>query len=407
MTPEEMKTMLDNNAANSAAAKSAAEALSAKQSEQDKSITNLDHSVKEMDEKIKTCQAKLSREDIPASVKAFVGQRLNEKAAEIKKAWESGSRTGVTIPLFEMKTAAADMGTGNVSPNYFLGVAVDSTISAEPLPANSFIAAFGQRPCVGNTLGWVDATRNAANTVGYVDELALNTNQSDYAFATKTREYGKIVTKIALSTEMSDWLSVVYDWCLNDAMTLVEAKFDNEIFNGAGDDSSHPNYVYGLKAAATAFSVLSAGQVEKANVADVIADARMQIAKGGFNANVAFVTWADYANLRTIKTTEGNYIYNEALGMLNGIRILPTTRLTTGELLVVDTSCVAVYGGGNSYELEIVRAPDYDKNNIYFRKRCQVLVKNGNKKGLIYVANVTTAIAALQKSSGSVTGDSL
>lgn len=396
MTLEELKAKFEGIESANADLKTKNADLEAKLAEKDTAINNLDASVKEQEKSIAAL-----RESVKAGKatdwKSALRIAMEEKKADIEKAWKEGKK-GITIAL-EVKTDPAPIGTGNISPNGFLGVAVDPTIYAANPPANAFIAAFGQRPCVGNKLGWVEATNNASSAVGYVAELAQNTNLADVTFAEKTRKYAKIATRMQLSTEFEDWFEMLYDYCVNEGQKMIEAKFDNEIFNGDGHDSDHPTDVYGLKAAATAFSALSAHAVVDANEADVIADAAMQIAKEGFNANVAFVTWAEFAAIKALKDQQGNYLYNQLTGVLNGIRILPSTRLSSGEMFIADTSAASVYGGGNSYELEIVRNADYDRNDVYFRKRCQVKVATSSKKGLIYVSDVATAKAALHKDS--------
>lgn len=402
MTLEEFKSMQDTQSAKVADLESKNAALEAKMVEKDNAINNLDASVKEQEKSINELKANLKSAKA-VDFKSALRIAMEEKKAEIEAAWKNGSKEGVAI---ELKTDPAAMGTSNVNPNNFLSVAVDPAIYAANAPANAFIAAFGQRPCVGNKLGWVEATNNPASTIGYVAELAQNTNLMDVTFAEKTRKYAKIASRMQLSTEFEDWFEMLYDYCVNEGQKMIEAKFDNEIWAGDGHDTNHPTDVYGLKAAATAFSALSAGKVTRANEADVIADAVMQIAKEGFNANVAIVTWADYATLRTIKDANGNYLFDQIRGVINGVRVLPSTRLSAGEMFVADNTCAQVYGGGNSYELEIKRNPDYDRNDVYFRKRCQVKVATSSKKGLIYVASVAAAKAALSDE-GSTSNDSI
>ena len=131
-----------------------------------------------------------------------------------------------------------------------------------------------------------------------------------------------------------------------------------------------------------------------ANAADVIFDAVDQIAKEGFHANVAFVTWAILRTIKSLKDDNGNYLYDKISGMLSGIRVFPSANLASGEILVADTNAVEIYAG-NSYELEFIRNGAYDAYDVYFRKAAQVKVPTPNKKGLIYVSSVATAIAAL------------
>ena len=197
-----------------------------------------------------------------------------------------------------------------------------------------------------------------------------------------------------ISTEFTDWFEQLYNYCVNEGVRMINNKIDQEICSGAGADtnSTTQHKVYGLVSQATAFSAL--GTYQDATVADVIFDAALQIAKEGFNANVAFVTWALYAQLRGVKDANGNYIFDQARNLLGGIRIYPTGRLSSGEILVADTTCVEIYAG-NSFELEFIRNGVYDAYDVYFRKAVQVKVSTTNKKGLIYVAAAATSQAAI------------
>ena len=295
----------------------------------------------------------------------------------------------------EVKTDPAAIGSGNVNPNIVLGVQTDPVVHAAPVMPNAAVAALGVAVSEGNKLQWVEASRN--EVVGYVEELAsASSNLSDYSFAEKTRKYGKLVTRIELSTEFSDWFRVLYDWCINEARRAVENKFDYELFNGEGDDTTYPTKIYGIIDNATAFS--APYTVKFANVADVIKAAAHQIAAEGFNADTAFVTYADYGKLRALKAEDGRYLFDDASRMLDNIRIFPTTHISAGELIVLDSSVYKPYAG-NSYEIEGVRDADTDKWKFYFRKRAQAKFTTPGKKGMVYVSSVSTAIAALLEES--------
>lgn len=355
-----------------------------------KNIEALDASVKAQQSELDALRKEVKENTAPTEFKKWVSNQFEAHRAELETAWKNGTKKGEPI---QFKTDPAAIGSSVVSPGNWYGVNADGNVYGAPAPALAFLAAFGQRNCVGTKLGWIEAAGNAANSVGYVEELAQNSNLVDFAFTEKTRKYGKIAAKLSMSTEFSDWYQALYDWCTNEGARLIENKFDYEVFNGDGADVAHPTHAYGLKTAATAFSAL--GKTQFANAADVIGDARLQISKAGFNANVAIVTWPIYSAIRELKDGNGRYLYNEALGTLNGIRILPSSALAEGEMLIADSNCAQVYGGGNSYELEIVRNADYDRNDIYFRKRVQVKVPASHAKGLVYVADVEAAIAAL------------
>jgi HK97 family phage major capsid protein len=215
------------------------------------------------------------------------------------------------------------------------------------------------------------------------------------SFAEKTRRFGKIAHTMRISTEFEDWFEQLYNYCVNEGVRMILNKLDQEIWSGLGADSgagTSPDKIYGLKSQATAFSAL--GTYQDATIADVLFDAAAQIAKEGYNANVAFVTWADYASLRGIKDAAGNYIFDQARSQLGGLRIYPTGRLSAGEAFVADTTCVEIFAG-HGYELEFIRNGVYDAYDVFFRRAAQTKVSTPNKKGLIYVASVTTAKGAI------------
>lgn len=394
MTPEEIKEMQDRieKAATekvTAEIKSLQDKLTEAKSDteaKEKEIENLDKSVKSLKAEIE----KLGKERVITDFKSAFRAALEEKKDVIKENFDA-QKNNFSIDI-EMKSAS-DIGTGLVNPNNFLSVAVDPTIHAAAPVANAFIVAFGIRPRTANKLGWIEAT--AQNGADYVAELAANTKKSDVSFAEKTRRFGKIAHTMRISTEFEDWFEQLYNYCVNEGVRMILNKLDQEIWNGLGADSgtgTSPDKIYGLKSQATAFSAL--GTYQDATIADVLFDAAAQIAKEGYNANVAFVTWADYASLRGIKDAAGNYIFDQARSQLGGLRIYPTGRLSAGEAFVADTTCVEIFAG-HGYELEFIRNGVYDAYDVFFRRAAQTKVSTPNKKGLIYVASVTTAKGAI------------
>lgn len=398
---EQAKAEAQAAKAEAAAAKAEAEAakgeLATKSAElktAQENIDNLDASVKEHAATIEELKKSLKAAK-SVGFKAAFRAALEEKKEAIKKAIDS--KTEKFEVTLELKTVS-DIGTSQISPNNRLGIADDPTIYAAAPVANAFIVAFGLRPRTANKLGWIESTKQAV--VDYVAELAQNTNKSDVSFSEKSRAFGKLATLVRISTEFEDWFEQLYNYCVNQGVRMIEDKLDEEIWKGVGADSgagTSPNKVYGLKSQATAFSALAAHSVAKANEADVIFDAVDQIGKEGFHANAAFVTWAIFRAIKSLKDDNGNYLYDKISGMLSGIKIYPTTRLSSGEILVADTNAAEVYAG-NSFELEFIRNGAYDAYDVYFRKAAQTKVPTPNKKGLIYVASVTTAITALAPS---------
>lgn len=395
---EQAKAEAQAAKAEAAAAKAEAEAAKSELAKRETelktaqtNIDNLDASVKEQAASIKELKEALKAAKSKDFKSAFRAA-LEEKKAEIKAAMDNKTQR------FEMTLELKDVysiGTSQISPNNRLGVSDDPTIYAAAPVANAFIVAFGLRPRTGNKLGWIESTNQPV--VDYVAELAQNTNKSDVSFSEKSRLFGKLCTMMQISTEFEDWFEQLYNYCTNEGVRMIENKLDEEIWKGVGADSgagTSPSKIYGLKSQATAFSALAAHEVTEANAADVIFDAVDQIAKEGFHANAAFVTWAIFRTIKSLKDSNGNYLYDQVTGLLSGIRLYPTSRLASGEIFVADTSVAEVYTG-NSYELEFIRNGAYDAYDVYFRKAAQTKVPTPNKKGLIYVASVSTAITAL------------
>ena len=397
MTPEEIKAMresIEKAAAEKAAAEIQAKIaeIQAKQEKidaQDKSIDNLDKSIKSLKSKID----ELEKAKLVNDFKSDMRQALESHKDEIKAAFTE-KKTNFSVEM-ELKQVY-DIGTAQVSPNNRLSVAEDPRIYAAVPVANAFIVAFGIRQRTANKIGWIEAT--SQNGADYVAELAQNTNKSDVSFVEKTRQFGKLAHTMRISTEFEDWFEQLYNYCINEGVRMILAKLDTEIYSGLGNDTANvgtgasPNKIYGLKYYAAEFSAL--GAYENATVADVLFDAATQISKDGFNANVAFVTWADFASLRGIKDKSGNYIFDQARSQLGSLRIYPSTRLSAGEALVADTSAVEIQAG-NGYELEFIRNGAYDAYDVYFRKAAQVKLTGPNQKGLRFIASISTAQAAI------------
>lgn len=357
------------------------------------SIDNLDASMKQQSATIADLKKQLAGRK--ASGREIFREALEEKKSAIEAGFKDRKNFSVEIELKDI----VNITTAVVNPNQVLGMQADPTIHGAAYAPNVFLQVFGIRPRTGNKLTWIEAT--AQNSADYISELTANSNKSDVVFAERTRAFAKIGHYFAISTEMEDWFDQLFNYCVNEGSLMVDAKIDAEVCAGAGHDTNYPNKVYGLKGQATAFSALAASAIKGATVADVILDAADQIKKEGFNANAAFLTWALYRQLKNLKDDVGNYIFDKLTGMLDGIKIYPTSRLSSGEILVADSSCVEIYGG-NSFELEFDRNASVDGYNVYFRKAVQVKVPAAKKKGLIYVASASTAIAALNSGTGTV-----
>lgn len=346
-------------------------------------INNLDASIKAQQEVINDLKASIKEKKETMTFGDALKAALEENKDKIEKLFEE-KRGGSSIRM-EVKLGAAGVGAGAY------GTAVDPVVGAQPHTTRAFLAAFAEEVVNGDKAAWLDGTYT--NNADYVDELTAAADSVADA-SEVIRQFGKIATRLLLSSELNDWMGEIYNWAQNEAVEFIDDKVDAEVWNGAGNDSNAKKKIYGLKGQATAFAKV--GTYANANVGDVILDAVAQAKKNGFVANVAIVSFATEAELKGLKDNAGNYIYNQLTGVFGPVRILPSTAIGEKEILVADSRCAKVLRRP-SIEVEITRDADLDGWKVNVRKSAQTKVKTGHKKGLIYVADKDTAITAISK----------
>lgn len=406
MTPEEKALELQKKAeaaeAQALAAKEQAAAaekkaadlkseLDAKGKELDEAksnIDNLDKSIKSQDETIKELQKSIKAQ--PMGEKARVIAALNEQKEDIMaflRTKDSGRKT------FYLKVGG-DVATSNITPqqgSQVWGSVMDPGIAAAPRMQNAFLMAFGIKQLPGARLVWRESS--VTDKVGYVAELATNSNDASYAFTEKFRLPAKLATFMLISSEVEQWFPEIVNFVSVDAPRAILNKIDAEVYNGAGNDSTKPNEVYGVYGAATEHVKQTPVAVSNATIADLILDCAAQIRAAGFNANVAIIPSAWEQTLKGIKDTTGAYLYDGVNHMLAGINIIPSSKITT-QMIVADDSVVDVFLG-DTYELEFSRNAAQDAWRLDVRKLAQARVKSVLAAGVVKVASISTDIAAL------------
>lgn len=387
-----LQAELKSAQAEAKAAKDAADAMKADlQSAQDAAakqageINSLDESVKAQQKTIDDLRKMIN--EAPKTYRKAMRDALESKKAEIAAFIKDG-KGSFTVEFKLATTSLTPAGNNYVS----YGVQQDQTIHAVPVLGNAFLLAFGTKAMDGARLAWVEAS--TTKNVGYVEELAENTNKSEVAFIEKQRRAAKIATYMEISSEVENWFETLYDFCVNEGERLILSDLDAKVWNGDGSDASNPTHIYGIKQAATAFAKL--GTYANANEGDVIIDAVAQIRKAGYAANVAVVSYATEATLKGLKNASGDYIYDKTKGMIGQVTIIPSDKLEDGEILVADNSCAEIFLA-NFYELEFSRKASHDAWRVDFRRRGQVKIATPKAKGIVYVADKATAIEAITK----------
>lgn len=343
-------------------------------------VDNLDKTVKEQQallEKLRSEMKAKSAKTFEVALKDFMDEHREEMDAFVK---------GNTYGRMAFKFSTANI-TGTS-----LGIQLDQNVHADRLAANAFYTSFPKTTRTGNSIEWLDGS-DTDNT-GYVGEFTAPSTPNAYAVTGKTRKFAKIGSLIEVSQETTDWFNAVYQWARTRGIARILRKADELVWKGDGNDSTAANHVYGLKTSGcTAFAATGA-KYDGATVADVILDAIAQAKANGFSANIVLVPTVIEAQIRGLKDKNGNYLYNQVTGMLGVVRVVTSDQLGATEILVADSSCVEIVDRGE-YEMELERVAGKDGWNVWLRKALQVKVPTAEKKGVIYVANVTTALAAI------------
>lgn len=344
-------------------------------------INNLDASVKSQQATIEALQAQLKREKA-RSFEEAVKAALEENKDRIEKMFaEKKDNDSIRI---EVK-----MTTGDVTASAY-GTSVDPQVGSAPHVGRAFLSVFATEAVNDAKAAWLDGTYT--NKADYVEELA-KAEDSDATANEVIRQFGKIGTRLLLSSELNDWMNEIANWVKSEAVEFIDDKTDEEVWKGVGGPSAQKK-IYGIKGQATAFKKV--GSYAEPTVGDVILDAAQQAKRAGYKANSAIVSYATEVEIQGIKDKNNNPIYNAITGMFKGVTIVPSAVLDDAEMLIADSRCAKVLRRP-SVEIEITRDADLDGWKVNVRRASQTKVKEAQKKGLIYVADKTAAITAITK----------
>ena len=374
---EDIKKQLETLEQKAAAAEKAAAEKSAALTEAQTQINNLDASVKAQEGAIANLRKMIAEQ--PKTYAKAMREALDGVKSEI----ESFIKDGKGSYVMEFKVASPEGAA--------YGTVADNNVYALPILGNAFLLAFRNVNVAGNKLAWVEATTE--KNVGYVAELA-SAPKTEVNFVEKTRSLAKIATYMEISSEVEGWYEMLYDFCVAEGQRIILKDIDAKVWNGAGSDASKPKEIYGIKGGATAFAKL--GTYANANVGDVIIDAIAQVQKAGFRADVAIVSYGTLAELRGVKNTAGDYLYNQLTGMFGQVKVYPSDQLTDKEVLVADSYCAEIVIAP-LYELEFSRQASTDSWRVDLRRHAQVKNPTSKKGGIVYVADTAAAITAITK----------
>ena len=368
----EMKMALESAQAELKAAKETAE----KQSQE---INNLDASIKAQQATIESLRKMVNEQ--PMTYRKAMREALESKREEMAVFMKDGKGS---------YTVEFKLNGGNNYVSY--GVAQDAQVHAVPVLGNAFLLAFGTKSMDGARISWIEAS--TTKNVGYVEELAENANKTEVVFTEKQRRAAKIATYMEISSEVENWFDVLYEFCVAEGERLIMSDLDGKVWDGDGSDNANPTHIYGLKNVAATFKKV--GTYSNPTEGDVLIDAVAQIRKAGYAANVAIVSYGTEATLKGVKDKNGNPIYDKVKGAIGQVAILPSDKVQDGEMVIADNSCADIFLA-NYYELEFSRKASHDAWRVDFRRRAQVKCATPKAAGIVYVANITTALEAITK----------
>ena len=257
-------------------------------------------------------------------------------------------------------------------------------------------------PAGKDRIVWLEGS--ATVNVGYVEEGSAATSDSEGSTTLKARNLAKISAKMPFTTEALDMPESFASRMQRRMVEATNVWLDNQMINGAGDDSTDPGKIYGLiSKGATAFSAPSDLDFTNANIDDLI-DACM-VQASPYKPTHCIMNLKSRVKYSRVKDSTGQYVIREVNGllMLGGLQLVISEGMSDGELLVVDRSTLEFWvKQGMRMIVTQMDGTDIseDKWKAILFWRGQTLVETPQIVGNIYVSDIDTALAAIETVTG-------
>jgi len=344
---------------------------------------------------LKKANLAIEKKDEDMSFDESIAQLV--KSDKYKQAVKDGFPKGNNI--FEVKVDTSII-TGDVNrtqQRYAINFAPENQMAFLPYLVNGMI---GQDR---NRVLWVDGAYTS--NVGYVTEGTGQATADTGTAVEKYREMAKISAKLPITEEMledANYIASAFRAKMVEKATLF---VDGESYDGDGSDGVNPKHIYGIKGHATAYSAAttgSAASIEKANIGDLVDDMILQAEKSNFRgSNILWMNPTDFNRFKYAKATDGQYLFVKDVNgsySISGLTVIRSNRVTAGDMLLADTSKLQ-YWTKRSAEVKFsqMNASDFinDAWTAVMFVRSQVVVETPDKLSLIFVDDITAAIASL------------
>jgi len=250
-----------------------------------------------------------------------------------------------------------------------------------------------------NTISWVYQA-NKDGAAGGTAEGALK-NQIDFDLVVNSETVKKRTAFIKISEEMLGDIDFMQSEINNELTRELLKDVESQVYEGDGTG----NNLNGIRTVSTAFAAGTfAGNVDNANVVDVLAVAMNQImiAEQGM-PNYILMHPSDVTALKLVKVSSTDKRYVERLALiggnlsLDGIPIIASTLVTQDEYLIGNFDFATVYQKG-APSIEVGRdSDDFTKNlvTVLIEWRGLVIVKNNDRTAFV-AGTISTDAAALE-----------
>jgi len=397
---QEEKVSLKASVEEAKADKDAIEGIKDAMKANDEAIKNLDESIKKIYDAMKEHKA--------------AGKTASQAVCDVIESEEFKSAMKDVV---EGKRASAIMevklDTSNMSGSILRTIG-DTEINADAQQRLVFLGVIRRKdvPQDKSKVLWIEGS--FTDNTNYVGEGSAVGSADGAAAEEKTRGLAKIAAKLPFTREMSTDLSYFLNWARTEAIKAIQNKVDTLILSGDGADtnSTTQKHIYGIIGqGSTAFSASTAGLAgafvnpDFINLIDAI-DAQVEKAtNGAFYADTIYMNPSDFAKYKNIRTSTGALVFevNGGIYTFMGKRVVRTSKLSAGQMLVADSSVFDLYEK-LGFEVEIERVAGTDSYVMYLRWRGQLVVPSNRKKAVIYVSSITSALAAITAGSGSGSG---
>jgi HK97 family phage major capsid protein len=316
---------------------------------------------------------------------------------EYKKAVKAGFPKGQNTFEVKIDTSIITGDVNRTQQNMSINFAPENPMAFLPVMVNGFVGADKNRVL------WVDGAYTS--NVGYVTEGTGQATADTGTATEKYREMAKISAKLPITEEMledADYIASAFRSKMVEKATLFT---DGEAYDGDGSDGVNPKHIYGIKGHATAYNSTttgSVGTVASANIGDLVNDMILQAEKSNFRgSNVLWMNPTDFARFRYAKATDGQYLFvKETNGSftISGVNVVRSNRVTAGDMLLADTSKLQYWTKrAAQVKFSQMNASDFvnDAWTAVMFVRSQVVVETPDKLSLIFVDDITAAIATL------------